>query len=252
MAISQSSVENRLLSLLPEEDFKALAPALEMLDLPAKKILHEPDEPVEHAYFPTAGICSVIAENNEGVRSETGVIGKEGFIGIPIVLFAGSTPAQVVVQVDGRGLRISKDDLQTAMIKSPALLSMLLRFTHIFSVQTSQTAVANSHYTINERLARWLLMCQDRTNSHGFTMTHEFLAVMLAVRRSGVTEALNELEGKGIIRTTRAHISIVNRSMLEEIAGGAYGVPEQEYRRLIPAPNRQNAASENKIPHLGK
>lgn len=87
VAISQTSVENRLLSLLPEDDFKALAPALEMLDLPAKKILHEPDEPVEHAYFPTAGICSVIAENNEGVRSETGVIGKEGFIGIPIVLF---------------------------------------------------------------------------------------------------------------------------------------------------------------------
>ena len=234
MAISQSSVENRLLAQLPKADFDALAPGLELLDLPAKKILHEPNEPVDYAYFPTAGICSVIAENAEGVRSETGVIGKEGFIGIPIVLFAGSTPAQVVVQVDGRGLRLAKEDLQTAMYKSPALLSMLLRFTHIFSVQTSQTAVANSHYTISQRLARWLLMCQDRTNSHGFTMTHEFISVMLAVRRSGVTEALNELEGLGIVRTTRAHISIVKRRLLEEIAGGAYGVPEQEYRRLIP------------------
>lgn len=234
LAISQSSVENRLLALLPRADFEALAPSLELLDLPAKKILHEPNEPVEYAYFPTAGICSVIAENAEGVRSETGVVGKEGFVGIPIVLFAGSTPSQVVVQVDGRGLRLAKDDLRTAMMNSPALLSMLLRFTHIFSVQTAQTAVANSHYTINERLARWLLMCQDRTNSHGFTMTHEFISVMLAVRRSGVTEALNELEGQGIVRTTRAHISIVKRPLLEEIAGGAYGVPEQEYRRLIP------------------
>ncbi|HUQ36790.1 MAG TPA: Crp/Fnr family transcriptional regulator [Aestuariivirga sp.] len=234
VTISQSSVENRLLALLPKADFEVLAPGLELLDLPARKILHEPNESVEFAYFPTAGICSVIAENAEGVRSETGVIGKEGFIGIPIVLFAGSTPAQVVVQVEGRGLRMAKEDLQAAMIKSPALLSMLLRFTHIFSVQTSQTAVANSHYTINQRLARWLLMCQDRTNSHGFTMTHEFIAVMLAVRRSGVTEALNEMEGLGIVRTTRAHISIVKRRLLEEIAGGAYGVPEQEYRRLIP------------------
>lgn len=234
LTISQSSVENRLLAQLPKADFDALAPGLELIDLPAKKILHEPNEPVEHAYFPTAGICSVIAENAEGVRSETGVIGKEGFVGIPIVLFAGSTPAQVVVQVDGRGLRMAKEGLQSAMSKSPALLSILLRFTHIFSVQTSQTAVANSHYTINQRLARWLLMCQDRTNSHGFTMTHDFISIMLAVRRSGVTEALNELEGLGIVRTTRAHISIVKRRLLEEIAGGAYGVPEQEYRRLIP------------------
>ncbi len=234
MRISQSSVENRLLALLPKADFDLLAPSLELLDLPAKKILHEPNEMVEHAYFPVAGICSVIAENAEGVRSETGVIGKEGFIGIPIVLFAGSTPAQVVVQVDGRGLRMARQDLQTAMIKSPALLSMLLRFTHIFSVQTSQTAVANNHYTINQRLARWLLMCQDRTNSSGFTMTHDFISIMLAVRRSGVTEALNLMEGQGIVRTTRAHISIVKRALLEELAGGAYGVPEQEYRRLIP------------------
>lgn len=234
LSISQSTVENQLLTLLPKADFDALASDLELLDIHAKKILHEPNEPVEHAYFPTAGICSVNAENAKGVRSETGVVGDEGFIGIPIVLFSGSTPAQVVVQVDGRGLRIAKDSLQAAMIKSPALLSMLLRFIHVFSVQTSQTAVANSHYTIIERLARWLLMCQDRTTSHGFTMTHEFLAVMLAVRRSGVTEAMNELEGQGIIRTTRAHISIVKRSMLQEIAGGAYGVQEQEYRRLIP------------------
>jgi CRP-like cAMP-binding protein len=108
-----------------------------------------------------------------------------------------------------------------------------LRFAHTFNVQVSQTAVANGHYTINQRLARWLLMCQDRADSHEFPMTHKFLSIMLGVRRAGITDSLNSLEGKKAIRALRSRIVVLNRAVLEEIARAAYGIPEREYRRLI-------------------
>jgi CRP-like cAMP-binding protein len=232
-SITQSSIDNGVLARLSAEDFSILGPALEWVDLKLAEILHQANEVVEFAYFPTAGICSVIAENASGVRIETGIIGKEGFIGIPIVLFAGSTPSQILVQAEGRALRIAKEDLRQVMAKSPFLMALLLRYVHVFGVQTSQAAVANGHYSINERLARWLLMSQDRVDSPGFTMTHEFLSVMLAVRRASVTEAVNELEAQGLIRATRGRISIIDRSRLEKVAADSYGVPEKEYKRLI-------------------
>ena len=233
-SILQSSIENHLLASLRKADFALLAPKLQWVDLKVRDILYGPFQEIEHAYFPTAGICSVIAENDTGVRAESGMVGKEGFVGIAIVLFAGSTPSHTIVQMEGRSLRISKKDLKKAMAKSHALLEVLLRFIHVFNVQIAQTAVTNGHNTITQRLARWMLMCQDRADAPEFIMTHEFLAVMLAVRRSGVTEAVNDLEGRDMIRATRGRIAILNRPGLLTIAGGAYGVPEREYRRLIP------------------
>lgn len=232
-AIPQSSIENRLLASLPKADFALLAPKLRWVDLKIRERLYEPDQEIEYAYFPTAGICSVIAENAAGVRSETGVVGNEGFIGITIVLFAGSAPSHVIVQLEGRALRIKKCHLQKAITQRPTLLAMLLRFTHVFSVQTAQTAVTNGHNTITQRLARWLLMYQDRADAPEFTMTHEFLAVMLAVRRSGVTEAVNDLAGRNLIKSSRSRIAVLDRVGLMAIAGGAYGVPEKEYKRLL-------------------
>ena len=134
---------------------------------------------------------------------------------------------QVVVQAEGRALRISRAKLLNAIRKSPTLSAMLLRFAHTFNVQISQTALSNGHFTIHQRLARWLLMCQDRVNSHEFPITHKFLSVMLAVRRAGITDALNYLEGKKAIRAMRGRIVILNRAILEDMAGGAYGVPSR-------------------------
>lgn len=159
-------------------------------------MLYEVNGKVDFAYFPTSGICSVIAQNAEGVQIETGLIGREGFVGIPIVLYVDSTPSQVVVQAEGRALRISRAKLLNSIRKSPSLSATLLRFAHTFNVQISQTALSHGHFTIHQRLARWLLMCQDRVDSHEFPMTHKFLSVMLAVRRAGITDALNYLEGK--------------------------------------------------------
>jgi CRP-like cAMP-binding protein len=222
-----------LLGALPKSDFDLLSANLELKDLVMGEVLQQPNKQVEYAYFPTSGICSVIAENVEGVQAETGLIGREGFVGVPIVLFADSSPSQIMVQAEGRALRLSRTKLLSAISKSPSLQAMLLRFAHTFNVQVSQTAVANGHYTINQRLARWLLMCQDRADSNEFPMTHKFLAVMLAVRRAGITDALNFLEGKKAIRAMRGRIVVLKRKVLEEVAGAAYGIPEREYRRLI-------------------
>jgi len=234
-AIPQSSIENRLLASLPKADFALLAPKLQWVDFKVRDVLYGPNQKIEHAYFPTAGICSVIAENAEGGRCETGVIGNEGFIGNAIVLFADSAPSHVIVQAEGRALRIKKNDLRKALTGSSILLATLLRFVHVFMVQISQTAITNGHNTIAQRLARWMLMYEDRSNAPEFTITHEFVALILAVRRSGVTEALNELEGRNLIRATRGRITVLNRSGLMAIAGGAYGVPEKEYKRLLSA-----------------
>ena len=229
----ESLVQNTLLRALEKADFELLKPKLEWTDLAIGDVLHESRKPVEYAYFPISGICSVIAESAQGVQIETGLIGREGFVGISIVLFADSTPSQVIVQAEGRALRISRNKLLNAIRKSPSLSATLLRFAHTFNVQVSQTALSNGHFTISQRLARWLLMCQDRVDTHEFPMTHKFLAIMLAVRRAGITDALNYLEGKKAIRATRGRIAILNRAILEEMAGGSYGVPEQEYKRLL-------------------
>jgi CRP-like cAMP-binding protein len=231
--IPESFSANILLGALSKSDLDLLSSKLESKDLVMGEMLQEPNKQVEYAYFPTSGICSVIAENVEGVQAETGLIGREGFVGVPIVLFADSSPSQVIVQAEGRALRLSRTKLLSAISKSPSLQAALLRFAHTFNVQVSQTAVANGHYTINQRLARWLLMCQDRADSNEFPMTHKFLSVMLAVRRAGITDALNFLEGKKAIRAMRGRIVVLNRTVLEGVAGAAYGIPEREYRRLI-------------------
>ncbi|HUQ35026.1 MAG TPA: Crp/Fnr family transcriptional regulator [Aestuariivirga sp.] len=230
---SKSVIENTLLAALTKPDSELLKSKLEWTDLNIGDLLYEAHKSVDYAYFPTSGICSVIAQNAEGVKIETGLIGREGFVGIPIVLFAESAPSQVIVQASGRALRISRGKLLKAIQESPSLLKVLLRFAHTFSVQIAQTALANGRNKIYERLARWLLMCQDRVDSHEFPMTHKFLANMLAVRRAGITDALSFLEGKKCIRAMRGHILITDRKGLEEMAGATYGVPEREYQRLL-------------------
>ena len=224
---------NHLLARLSKRDLKLLSPYLEWTELPLKKILYQPSEPLDNAYFITSGICSVIAKNDVGVQIETGLIGREGFVGIPIVQHVDKAPTQFIVQAAGAGLKISRKDLLQAMDKNRTLAIPLLQFSHVFGVQVSQTALANGHFKIDQRLARWLLMCHDRVDSSEFPMTHQFLSAMLAVRRAGITEALNFLESKKAIHALRGKIVILNRKLVEAIAGHAYGLPEKEYDRLL-------------------
>jgi CRP-like cAMP-binding protein len=230
----QSSLRNRLLRALIPEDFALVGPHLEPVALPKGKILIEPNRPIEHVYFPESGVASVVAFNSDHRPVEIAITGREGLVGPSIILGVDRTPHQSFFQMEGEGYRIATPHLTRALEASRILHDLLLRYVHVLTVQTAATAMSNGNSVLSERLARWLLMCHDRVDGDELILTHEFLSLMLAVRRPGVTEAIHLLEGTGIIRARRAHITILDRERLEETAGDSYGVPEAEYERLIP------------------
>jgi CRP-like cAMP-binding protein len=237
--ISQSPVSNWLLAKLSSEDLSLLQPHLEPVILERGDVLITPNQPIEHVYFIEAGITSIIANTAGGKRIEIGLTGRDGLAGTPVLLGVDSTPHETFMQVAGAGRRIEASKLQEAIHQSPSLHSLLLRYVQAFTIQTSHTALSNGSHKIEERLARWLLMCHDRLDGDDLPLTHEFIALMLGVRRVGVTEALNILEERGIVRGERGNIVLLDRARLEETAGDSYGVPEAEYHRLIgPPPDR--------------
>jgi CRP-like cAMP-binding protein len=232
----RTSVRNHLLLTLLPADFSLIDPQLELAPLPVGTCLVAPNMPIEQVYFLEQGIASVVAGTPEGRRIEAGIIGREGLSGIPVLLGADRTPDECFVQTSGKGLRIRADDLWRAMAASPSLHQHLLRFVQAFTIQMGQTALSNGSHVIEERLARWLLMCHDRVDGDALSTTHEFLSLMLGVRRAGVTLALQALEGRGLISTKRGQITVLDRVELEGVAGDSYGVPEAEYSRLIGLP----------------
>jgi CRP-like cAMP-binding protein len=236
MTLSKASVRNRLLQAMSEDDFARLEPHLEPVSLSVKDRLVEPNQPIEHVHFLEEGLASVVAISPDNERLEVGHIGREGMTGEPVILTVDQTPHQTFIQVAGSGLRMRAEALSGAMEASPSLKSLLLRWVQVLMIQTAQSALANGRYTIQERLARWMLMCHDRLDGDDLPLTHEFLSLMLGVRRSGVTEALHVLEGVKIVRTSRGRIHVLDREKLEEIAGDCYGLPEAEYSKLIGLP----------------
>ena len=234
MSFPQSSTPNILLRSLSVDDYALLKPHLERSHLTLNQRLYEPNQPIERVYFPESGACSIVAVQEGGELIEVGLYGREGFSGSSVVLGAGQTPHVSMVQVDQPdALSIPSERLLEACGESPGLLRLLLRYSQALAVQAALTAASNAHYALPERLARWLLMCHDRVDGDHIELTHEFISMMLAVRRSGVTVTLHTLEGTGAIRSTRGLITVINRERLEEIAGDSYGEPEAEYRRLI-------------------
>jgi CRP-like cAMP-binding protein len=210
-----------------------LEPFLEPVGLALYYDLEKPSAPIESVYFMESGIASVVAVGERDTRIEIGLIGREGMTGAAVVLNGGSSPHETYIQVAGHGQRISVEELRRAMKKSETLTSLFLKFAQAFMVQTAHTAIANARGKIDQRLARWLLMAHDRIDGDELPLTHEFLALMLGVRRSGVTESVASLEGDGMIRARRGRITVTNRQSLEKKAAGFYGIPEAELRRLI-------------------
>ena len=204
------------------------------IELPHGMIIEVRDRPVERIVFPISGITSIIAiEPGKGRRIEAGLFGRDGMSGTPVLLGAQTAPNEMVVQVPGHGLQISSDLLRQALERSPSLHQYLLRFVQALLLQTSQTALSNRHHKLEERLARWLLMCHDRIEGNSLHLTHEYMAIMLGTRRAGVTIGTQILEGKGVIKAGRGEIVILDRVGLEEEAGGSYGIPEAEYLKLF-------------------
>jgi CRP-like cAMP-binding protein len=222
---------NRLLAALSPEDFALLEPRLEPLTLKTRQMLEPPNKSIKHSYFITSGLASVIAIGKNGDRLEVGMIGREGMTGIPVVLGNDRSPNETFIQVEGTGSRIAADDLRQAMQQSASLSRVLLNFVNAFLIQTSRTALSNGTATLEERLARWLLMAQDRLGGERVPLTHEFLSLMLGVRRAGVTGALNQLDRKGVIRLSRGRIEIIDREGLINSANGSYGIAEGVPRR---------------------
>ena len=188
--------------------------------------------------FPLAGLGSVVAVGSRAKdqRVETRIFGRDGMSGISIVMGADRAPYEVYVQVAGVGLRMASGDLVGLMDERPAIRALLLRYAQAAHVQTSYTALANGRDKLETRLARWILMAHDRLDGDEIGLTHEFLALMLGVRRAGVTVATHSLEGRGLIRAARGTITVLDRDGLDQVADGSYGVAEAEYERLIGRP----------------
>jgi CRP-like cAMP-binding protein len=228
----QVLIGNRLLTSLSADDFASLQPYLEPVSLDARQVLIEPNTPIAHVYFPEAGMSSV-TNNGSGGKIEVGVVGREGMVGLPIVLGIDQTPYEHFMQIGGHGWRIAVPDLERVMVQSSSLHRHLLRYAQASHVQVSETAFANANSDVEARLARWLLMCHDRVEGDDIPLTHEFISMMLGVRRPGVTVALHVLEGMQVVRAKRGLITVLDREKLEELADEAYGLSEAEYTRLM-------------------
>jgi CRP-like cAMP-binding protein len=224
---------NRLLGLLPDDEFHSVAAALEPVDLDRGFIIVKADRPIDYVYFLSNGIGSVVTISSDGQRAEAGMFGREGFS--PTSAGVGGTISvhEVLMQVEGHGYRMPLDAVIRALSQHPVFANLLARFIQTFASQISYTALCNVTYQVDERLARWLLMCHDRVDGDEIALTHDFISLMLGVRRPSVTTALHVLEGKKLIRAERGRITIRDRKGMEEFAGNAYGKPEEELRRLI-------------------
>jgi CRP-like cAMP-binding protein len=232
MAASQSP-HNRLLAAMSPADFLLVQPHLAPLALPLRLDIEKPNRPIDRVCFPESGIISVVALQGRDTRVEIGLIGREGMTGTAIALGSDRTPHSTYVQVAGEGQCMFASALRSVVAESETLRNLMLRYAQTFLIQTAHTAVANASGKLDQRLARWLLMAHDRMAGNSLPLTHEFLGLMLAVRRAGVTQAVQSLGKKGFIRAARGKIEVINRKGLEREAGELYGVPEAEMRRLL-------------------
>lgn len=231
--IVQTAVRNNLLRLMTPATFSAISTHLEVVDLPRAFELSEPHEEAEYAYFPETGIASIVARSPQGQHAEIGIFGRDGMTPAAVVLDAGSDPFSIFMQVQGDGFRISTALLKSLLDQDSDLKNLLGRYVQALSVQGAFTSLSNAVHHIDERLARWILMCHDRTDGDEISLTHEFLSIMLAVRRPSVTTALHVLEGRKLIYSERGMVIVRDRPALEEFAADAYGESEREYFRLL-------------------
>ena len=225
--------ENRLLSSLPAEVFRRLLPNLESLALPLGWSVYEADHQLAHVFFPTQGIISLLNVMENGASAEIAVTGNEGLVGISLFMGGKSTTSRAVVQSAGHAYRLRADFLKAEFERGGELQHLLLRFTQALITQMTQTAVCNRHHSVDQQLCRWLLLSLDRLPSNELVMTQELIANMLGVRREGVTEAAGHLQAAGLIGYSRGHITVLDRTKLEQRVCECYSVVKRESDRLL-------------------
>ena len=220
-------VANKILLSIPDNEFSAIGPHLEPVGLPRHSILHEPSEKLNFVYFPNAGLISLVVAMEDGKTVEAAVVGNEGAAGIPSAVSLTRSPLREVVQIAGEGFRVKVGTLQD-VLKSAAELQMVLsRYAVIQGIQVAQTAACNRLHDVEQRLARWLLMAQDRVDGGSILITHDFLATMLGTDRPSVSLAAGILQKKKNIEYSRGAVKILSRKKLEGSACECYGVIQQ-------------------------
>jgi len=230
---------NRLLAALSLVDLAHLWPRLEAVELPCRKVLHAPGQPIGAVYFPETGYSSMLAYMEDGEAAEVGLVGREGMIGLPVLLGADNDDLEAMVQSTGTALRMDAQACREALEDIPAFRTLLLRYALVHHGQVARTAACNGRYHTDQRLARWLLMARDRSEGDEFPMTHEFLSMMLGVRRAGITVAAGQLQKAGFVHYERGCIEVTDRPGLESVACECYGIVRRAQDRLLGVMSRR-------------
>ena len=224
---------NRLLSLLSDYDYERLRPHLSHVVLDYRKSLYEAQRPIDHVYFPINGVASLVITTDDGASAEVGTIGSEGMVGLPVCLGDKDAPSSVYVQVPGTALGIETGFFRGELERNPALNLIMLRYAHAFFNQVAQSAACAHLHRVEQRCCRWLLMTRDRMPSGDFLLTHEFLGMMLGVRRTTVTDVMGSLQKAGLIRYRRGHVTILDHDGLRHRACACYDISRLEFDRLL-------------------
>jgi CRP-like cAMP-binding protein len=229
-----SAVDNRLLAHLPAAAFARIDSHLVRVPLTVHDRLLKPGMATEYVYFPESGMVSLVLSLEDGAIVEVGLVGAEGLVGVLPALGTSRATVEAVVQLPGHALKMRTDALRKEFGLNPALRSILMNYVQALFIQVSQSVACNSHHTLAERLARWLLMATDCGNTSEVALSHEFLAMMLGVQRPSVTLTIGELREKGILVTSHGRIRVVDRKGLEQAACECYETVKREYDRLLP------------------
>jgi CRP-like cAMP-binding protein len=234
MLITHQPKDNHLLSVLSKPEWDRIAPHLVPLEMPLGQVVYESGDRLDHVYFPTTAIISLLYVMEDGASAEIAIVGNEGLVGIALFMGGETTPSRAVVQSAGRAYRLDARILKEEFYRAGPVQRLLLRYTQALITQMAQTAVCNRHHSIDQQLCRWLLLSIDRLPSNELKMTQELIANMLGVRRSGVTEAALKLQDSGLIRYSRGHIEVLDRRGLEARVCECYNVVRREFERLLP------------------
>jgi CRP-like cAMP-binding protein len=229
-----NKVQNHLLAALPELERERLFPYLEPVVMPLGKALYESGDRLQHVYFPTTAIVSLLYIMEDGRSAEIAVVGNEGIVGVALFMGGETMPNWAVVQSAGSAFRLPGLLLKQEFGRGEAFQNLLLRYTLAMLAQMAQTAVCNRHHTVDQQLCRWLLLSLDRLPANELSMTQELIANMLGVRREGVTEAAGKLQAAGLINYSRGRIVVIDRAGLEARVCECYDVVRKEFRRLLP------------------
>jgi len=227
----QVSVRNRLLAALPRADYRKLLPALEPVTLSFGEILYESHAKIRYVYFPNDCLVSMLTSVDFDRAAEVGLIGSEGMIGVPMALGVAVSPFRAVVQGAGTAMRMTTADFRRNFGKSAALKREVFLFTHLLMIQIAQTAACNRFHVVMQRMARWLLMTRDRVTFNEFRITQEFLALMLGVRRAGVSVTMSALRNRKLIAYRRGTITILNHGGLVSAACECYSTVKDIYTK---------------------